>query len=144
MLDLRHYFKSKLLIFGDSFGVHCCHFRVMSLSWRPSTEEKTPIMNLCSRQISCNNQHYARNKWLVVFLRTFGRGRPRTVAPRSISLFPRNKFRLRYEWRPLAEGPKKHLPFARIVNRSESWVPPLSGVLFIYTKACTTNIFRAI
>jgi hypothetical protein len=26
----------------------------------------------------CNNQYYAGNKWLVMFLRTFGRGRPPT------------------------------------------------------------------
>ena len=56
-------------------------------------------------------------------------------SPRDICLFLRNKFRLRYERRPLAEGPKKHLPFARIVNRSESWDPLLSGVLCIYTEA---------
>jgi hypothetical protein len=79
-----------------------------------------------------------------VFLRTFGRGRPPTVAPRSISLFLCNKLRLQYERRPLAEGPKKHIPFARIVNRSESWAPPLSGALCIYTEACAMNIFRAI
>jgi hypothetical protein len=30
---------------------------------------------------------YAENKWLVIFLRTFGRGRPPIVAPRSINLF---------------------------------------------------------
>jgi hypothetical protein len=66
------------------------------------------------------------------------------VAPRSISLFLCNKFRLRYERRPLAEGPKKHLPFARIVNRSDSWDPPLSGALCIYTEAHAMNIFCAI
>jgi hypothetical protein len=67
----------------------------------------------------CNNQYYARSKWLVMFLRTFRRGRPPTVAPCSINLFICNEFRLRYERRPLAEGPKKHLPFARIANHSE-------------------------
>jgi hypothetical protein len=144
MLDLRHHFKPKLLLFGYSFGIHCCHFRDMSLFWRPSTKEKTPIMNLCLWWSSYNNQHYARNKWLVVFLRTFVRGRPPTVAPRSISLFLCNKFRLRHERKPLAEGPKKHLPFTRIVNHSESWDPPLSGALCIYTEACAMNIFRAI
>jgi hypothetical protein len=49
-----------------------------------------------------------------VFLRAFGRGRPPTVAPHSINLFLYNNFRLRRERRSLAEGPKKHLPFARI------------------------------
>ena len=41
-----------------------------------------------------------------VFFRTFVRGRPPTVAPRNINLFFCNKFRLRRERRPLAEGPK--------------------------------------
>jgi hypothetical protein len=45
--------------------------------------------------------------------------RPPTVAPRSINLFLRNKFRLRREQRPLAEGPKKHLPFARIAKDTD-------------------------
>jgi hypothetical protein len=67
-----------------------------------------------------------------MFLRTFGRGRPPTVAPRSINLFLCNKFRLRYERRPLAEGPKKHLHFARIANRSEPWDSLTSGALSIY------------
>jgi hypothetical protein len=30
-------------------------------------------------------------------LRTFGRGRPPTIAPHSINLFLYNEFRLRYE-----------------------------------------------
>jgi hypothetical protein len=49
---------------------------------------------------------YAKNKWLIMFLRTFERRWPPTVAPCSINLFPCNKFRLRRERRPLAEGPK--------------------------------------
>jgi hypothetical protein len=73
MLDLRHYFKPKPLHFDYSFGVHCCHFRAISSSWRPSTKEKTPIMNLCLWRSPCNNQHNAKSKWLVVFLRTFER-----------------------------------------------------------------------
>jgi hypothetical protein len=28
----------------------------------------------------CNNPYYAKNIWLVMFLRTFGRGRSPTVA----------------------------------------------------------------
>jgi hypothetical protein len=79
-----------------------------------------------------------------VFLRTFGRGRPPTVAPRSISLFLCNKFKLRKEQGPLVEGPKKHLTFARIAKHSTLWAPPLSGAWCIYTRACAENIFRAI
>jgi hypothetical protein len=79
-----------------------------------------------------------------LFLRTFGRGRPPIVAPRSISLFLCNKFRLQKEQRPLAEGPKKHLPFARIAKHSALRAPPLSGALRIYTRDCAENIFRAI
>jgi hypothetical protein len=79
-----------------------------------------------------------------VFLRTVGRGRPPTVAPRSINLFLCNKFRLRCERRPLAEGPKKHLSFARIANHSELWVPPSGGALSIYIEAYVVNIFCAI
>jgi hypothetical protein len=92
----------------------------------------------------CNNSYYAGNIWLVMFLRTFGRGRPPTVAPRGINLFLCNKFRLRREQRPLAEGPKKHLPFARIANHSELWDPPSYGALSIYIGACVMNIFHAI
>jgi hypothetical protein len=78
-----------------------------------------------------------------MFLRTFRR-RPPIVAPRSISLFLCNKFRLRKERRPLAKGPKKHLPFARIASRSELWGPSSSGALCIYMRVCIENIFRAI
>jgi hypothetical protein len=59
-----------------------------------------------------------------MFLRTFRRRRPSTVAPRSINLFLRNKFKLRREWRPLAEGPKKYLPLARVANNNDMQDPP--------------------
>jgi hypothetical protein len=91
-----------------------------------------------------NNPYHAENIWLVMFLRTFGRGRPPTVAPCSINLFLCNKFKLRRERRPLAEGLKKHLPFARIANHSESWDPPKCGALSIYIEGCVVNIFHAI
>jgi hypothetical protein len=78
-----------------------------------------------------------------MFLRTFGR-RPPKVAPHSINLFLCNKFKLRYERRPLAEGPKNTFPFARIANCSELWDPPTGGALSIYIEACAVNIFRAI
>jgi hypothetical protein len=89
----------------------------------------------------CNNSYHAENKWLVLFLRTFGRGRPPTVAPLSINLLLCNKFRLRRERRPLAKGPKKHLPFTRIANHSESWDPPCCGALSIYIEGCVADIF---
>jgi hypothetical protein len=66
------------------------------------------------------------------------------VAPRSISLLLCNKFRLRKERRPLAEGPKKHLPFARTAKHFVLWAPPLSGALCIYTRAYGENIFCSI
>jgi hypothetical protein len=47
-----------------------------------------------------------------------------TVAPRNINLFLCNKFRLRCERRPLAEGPKKHLPFDRIAKDTDMYGPP--------------------
>ena len=87
---------------------------------------------------------YAKNKWLIMFLRTFGRRRPPTVAPHSVSLFLCNKFRLRRERRPLTEGPKKDLRFARIVNHFELWDPPNYVALSIYIEACVVSIFRAI
>jgi hypothetical protein len=87
---------------------------------------------------------YAENKWLIIFLRTFGRRRLPTVAPRSINLFYCNKFRMRRERRPLAEGPKKHLPFARIANHSDLWGPPSSGALSVYIETCVVSIFCAI
>jgi hypothetical protein len=58
-----------------------------------------------------------------------------TVAPRSIDLFLCNKFSLRPGRRPLAEGPKKHLPFARIENVTDMLDPPSHGVLCIYIWA---------
>jgi hypothetical protein len=67
-----------------------------------------------------------------------------TSAPHSIGLFLCNKFRLQNEPRPLGEGPKKHLPFARIVKHSALWTPPVGGALCMYTRACAENIFRAI
>ena len=54
-----------------------------------------------------------------------------TVAPRSIDLSLCNKFRLQRERRHLAEGPKKHLPFARIANYTDPWDPPNYGALNI-------------
>jgi hypothetical protein len=67
-----------------------------------------------------------------MFLRTFRGRRPPIVAPRSIDLFLCNKFRLRRERRPLAEGPKKHLPFARIASYTKLQDPPICGALSIY------------
>jgi hypothetical protein len=72
---------------------------------------------------------YAKNKWFIMFLRTFGMKRPLTVASRSINLFLCNKFRLRHERRPLAKGPKKLLPFARIANDTNMQDPPNRGAL---------------
>jgi hypothetical protein len=86
----------------------CLHHKEKACIWRT----KLPVIA------------YAENNWLIIFLRTFERGRPPIVAPRNINLFLCNKFRLRRERRPLAEGPKKHLPFARIANLSESRDPP--------------------
>jgi hypothetical protein len=79
-----------------------------------------------------------------MFLRTFGGRRPTTVAPRSISLFLCNKFRLQNERRPLAEVQKKHLPFARIARRSVLFGPSFSGALCIYMRVCFENVFHAI
>jgi hypothetical protein len=87
---------------------------------------------------------YAESKWLNTFLRIFGRRRPPIVAPRSINLFYCNKFRLRQEQRPLAEGLKKHLPFARIANHSDPWDPPCCWVLSVYIETCVMSIFHAI
>jgi hypothetical protein len=92
----------------------------------------------------CKNPYHAENIWLVMILRTFERGRPPTIAPCSVNLFLCIKFKLRRERRPLAEGSKKHLPFARIANHSEMWDPPSYGVLSIYIEGCIMNIVRAI
>jgi hypothetical protein len=86
----------------------------------------------------CNNP-YTENIWSVTFLRTFGRERPPTVAPRSIDLFLCNKFRQRRERKPLTEGPKKDL-----ANHFELWDPPNYVALSIYIEACVVSIFRAI
>jgi hypothetical protein len=66
-----------------------------------------------------------------MFLRTFGSRRLSTVAPRSINLFLRNKFKLRRERRLLAEGPKKHPPLARVANNIDMQDPPNRGALGI-------------
>jgi hypothetical protein len=79
-----------------------------------------------------------------MFLRTFGRRRPPIVDPRSIRLFLCNKFRLRNKQMHLAKGPKKHLPFARIVKPSISWGPPYSGTLHIYMRVAMKMFFCAI
>jgi hypothetical protein len=76
-----------------------------------------------------------------MFLRTFGRGRPPTVAPHNINLFLCNKFRLRRERRPLTEGSKKHLPFARIANHSKPQDPPNCGALGIYVEGYVAYFF---
>jgi hypothetical protein len=99
-------------------------------------EEKTSILKTKLPVIA-----YAENKWLIMFSRTFGRGRSPTVAPRSINLFLCNKFRLRRERRPLAEGPKIHLPFARIENHSKPRDPPNCGALGIYISKVVLQIF---
>jgi hypothetical protein len=71
-----------------------------------------------------------------MFFRTFGRVRSLTVAPRSISLFLCNKFRLGKERILLAECTKKHLTFARIASHSVLWGPSFSGALCIYMRDC--------
>jgi hypothetical protein len=55
-----------------------------------------------------------------------------------------NKFRLQRERRPLAEGPKKHLPFARIANHSDQWGPPSCEALSINIEGYIANVFHAI
>jgi hypothetical protein len=91
----------------------------------------------------CNNPCHTENIWSVTFLRTFEGRRPPTVAPCSINLFLCNKFRLRCERRPLAYGPKKHLPFTRIEDRTELRVPPICGAMSMYLEAYVMSIFRA-
>jgi hypothetical protein len=55
-----------------------------------------------------------------------------------------NKFRLRRERRPLAEGPKKHLPFARIAKVNDKWGPSICNALGIYIETHNDNICCAI
>jgi hypothetical protein len=77
-----------------------------------------------------------------MFLKTFRRQRHPTVAPHSISLFLCNKLRLRNERRPLAKGPKKHLPLARITKPSGPWGPLCSSALHTHTHTHThTHIY---
>jgi hypothetical protein len=98
----------------------------------------------CIRKMKPPIIAYAESKWLIMFLRTFRRRRPPTVAPHSINLFYCNKFRLGRERRPLAEGSKKHPPFARIANPSDLWVPSSCRALSVYIETCVVSIFRAI
>jgi hypothetical protein len=94
-------------------------------------------------EASCNNSCHTESIQSVTFFRTFEGRRPPTVAPRSIDLFLCNKFRLRCERRPLAEGPKKHLPFARIANYTDLRDPRICRVLSINRNMCC-EYFRAI
>jgi hypothetical protein len=116
---------------GDSFSVYSYHLQICLYLVCLRHEEEAHILKTKLPVIA-----YAKIKWLIMFLRTFGRRRPPTVAPRSINLFYCNKFRLRHERRPLAECPKKHLPFARIANYSDPWGPPSCGALSIYRRLC--------
>jgi hypothetical protein len=90
---------------GDSFGVYsypfwiCLHLVCLCLKGEACMfHTKFPVIA------------YAENKWLIMFLRTFGRRRPLTVAHHSIDLSLCNKFRLRRERKPLAEGQKNTFP----------------------------------
>jgi hypothetical protein len=75
MLGLYHHFKPKLLLFSYSFGVHSYHLQVTSSHHMPFSmgENFHPEV-----EAPCNNLYHAENIWLVMFLRTFGRGRPPT------------------------------------------------------------------
>jgi hypothetical protein len=141
MFSLHQHYKPKLLLFGYSFGVHSYHLRIISSPRMPLLWGKDFHPEA---EAPCNDIYHAENKWLIMFFRTFRRGRPPIVAPHSINLFLCNKFILRCEQRPLVEDPKKHLPFGRIANHSEPWDPPRCGSLSIYIEGCATNIFRAI
>jgi hypothetical protein len=66
-------------------------------------------------EASCNSLCYTKHMTSHVFEDLQKRKAP-TVAPCSINFFLCNKFKLRRERRPLVEGSKKHLPFARIAN----------------------------
>jgi hypothetical protein len=95
--------------FSHNFGVHSSCLRVVY----PYYAYLHP-----KAKTSCSSLCYTEKHISHVF-RTFGRGRPPTVAPHSINLFLCNKFRLRRKRRPLTEGPKKHLPFARIAKDTD-------------------------
>jgi hypothetical protein len=99
--------------FNHSFSVCLFCLQVVS-SYHTCFHQKENLHP--KAKASCKSLCYTGNIWLVTFLRTFRKGRPPTVAPCSINLFLCNKFRPRPKRRPLAEGPKKHLPFARIAK----------------------------
>jgi hypothetical protein len=86
--------------FSHSFSVYSSCLQVVS-SYHTYLHLKA--------EASYNSLYYIEKHVSHVF-RTFARGRPPTVAPRSIICFYINKFILRCERRPLTEGPKKHLP----------------------------------
>jgi hypothetical protein len=111
---------------------HCCYDKA-TFDTLPSFYTEG---SLIPKLLQCLTNILMTNGYSV-FLRTFGRRRPPTVAPRIISLFICNKLRLRNERRPFAKGPKKHIPFARIVKPSEPWGPLCSGVLCIYMRLMT-------
>jgi hypothetical protein len=77
--------------FNHSFSVRPFYLRAVS-SYHSCFHQKE---NLHPKvEASYNSLCYAKNIWLVTFLRTFRKGRPPIVAPRSINLFLCNKFRL--------------------------------------------------
>jgi hypothetical protein len=61
-----------LIIFGSYLHLICLYY---GKNFHPEAEAP------------CNNLYHVENKWLIMFLRTFGRVTPPTVAPHGINFF---------------------------------------------------------
>jgi hypothetical protein len=80
MFSLHHHYNTKLLLFGYNFDVHPYHLRIISSPRMPLSRGKTSILN---PKLPVTIHIMLKNKWLVMFLRTFGRGSPPTCTMRT-------------------------------------------------------------
>jgi hypothetical protein len=71
-----------VIMLSQSFFSHSFEVSLSFLQTAPSYHARFRL----KAEASCGNLCYTKSM-LVKFLRTFGRGRPPTVAPRSINLF---------------------------------------------------------
>jgi hypothetical protein len=107
--------------FNHSFGARSSCSRVVSsyhACFHPKVKDS--YISLC----------YTKKHISHVFEDLRKRKAPNSGPSQYQFVFVLNKFRLRRERRPLVEGPKKHLPFARIAKVNDMYVPSQPLVLF--------------
>ena len=108
-------------LFSHSFGARSSCSRVVS-SYHTCFHPKV--------EASCISLCYTKNI-LVTFLGSLEEEGPQQQPLAVLICFCINRFRSRCERRPLIEGPKKHLPFARIAKVNDMQGPPSCDALGI-------------